>query len=71
FRLLREGRVADAVAVLELNLAEHGSSAGAHMGLAEAVSKAGDAARAAELWRRALVLNPQHVGALEALDRLR
>jgi tetratricopeptide (TPR) repeat protein len=60
----------DAIAVFELNLSEHAMSAAAYFNLAEARRKTGDPDRAAELYRKALSLNPRDYRSIEALESM-
>jgi hypothetical protein len=70
YRLLQAGRNMDAIAAFELNLSEHPMSAAAYFNLAEACRRTGEAARAAELYQRALSLNPRDYRSIEALESM-
>jgi tetratricopeptide (TPR) repeat protein len=64
--LLRAGRPAEAIAVLEQSIARRPTSEG-HALLGEARSQAGRGAEAAESWKAALAINPRHAAAREGL----
>lgn len=68
--LLRKGRTADAVGVFEWAAEQFPSSASAHGDLGEVYLAAGDPARAAQSFRRALALDPGNVRLRALLDRL-
>lgn len=66
-RLLRERKTAKALEVLGYWAASHPRSADAQVGLGDAHRQSGDADKARECYRRALVLAPGHAGAMERL----
>ncbi len=68
--LAREGKVAPAVALVELNAREHPRSAQAQYILGEAYRRGGDRGRAAAAFKRALTLDPRHAGAHQGLREL-
>jgi predicted alpha/beta superfamily hydrolase len=70
YRLLRSGRVPEAVAILQLNVEQYPASWNAYDSLGEAYMAAGDRQRAIENYGKSLQLNPQNTGAIEMLRRL-
>ena len=58
YELLRQGRHVAAIAVLQLNSADHPSSSNAFDSLGEAYAANGEKALAIAAYRRSLVLNP-------------
>lgn len=70
YRLLLAGRVDEAIAVLELNVERFPGSWNVWDSLGEAVATKGDTARAIELYRRSLELNPDNANGVQALERL-
>jgi hypothetical protein len=69
--LLQNGRKADAIRVLEYNVAEYPNAVAPHLNLAEGYLAGGDTARAVEAYNRALYLDPRNTTAMEAVRRLR
>lgn len=59
YQSLEEKRLADAVGFFELNVADHPTSANAFDSLGDGYVAAGDKAKAAQAYRRALALNPK------------
>lgn len=70
YRLLGLKRVPDAVAVFELNVAEHPRSGNAYDSLGEAYLAGGDRGAALRSYQRALELNPQNANAAEQIRKL-
>jgi hypothetical protein len=70
YGLMAEGRRDAALVLFELNAATYPRSANAWDGLAEAHAEAGDTAKAKELYRKALALDPESRSAREGLERL-
>ncbi len=70
YALLGRGKVAEAVALLELNARWHPESANTHDSLGEAYLTAGDRERAIASYERALELDPQSASAAAALKKL-
>lgn len=70
YGLLAEGRRDAALVLFELNAATYPRSANAWDSLAEAHAAAGDAAKAKDLYRKALALDPESRSAREGLERL-
>ncbi len=70
YRLLGEGRVDEAIAVFQLNVERFPDSWNVYDSLGEALAARGDTARAVELYRRSLELNPENANAVRALERL-
>ena len=70
YELLRKGDVQAAIRVFEQNARTYPRSANVHDSLAEAYVAAGDTARAAESYRKALAINPRSKSARYALQRL-
>lgn len=70
YALLGEGRTAEAVAIFALAADQYPGSANSWDSLAEATLAAGDRARAAELYRKALAIDPNLRSARRALERL-
>jgi CubicO group peptidase (beta-lactamase class C family) len=71
FALAREGRLDDAIAVLELNVEAYPNNFDPHDGLGEALLQKGDTAAAIRSFERAASLNPAHRGVADKLKRLR
>jgi len=71
YRLLRSGRVPDAVMLFERNVALHPSSANVYDSLGEAYAAAGDTTRAIANYEKVLLLDPANGGAKVALAKLR
>jgi tetratricopeptide (TPR) repeat protein len=71
YQLLSRNRVADAISVLELNVAEYPKSWNCYDSLAEAYARAGQTGLAIENYERSLTLNPQNENGAEALKKLR
>jgi hypothetical protein len=70
YALLREGRTKEAVAIFALAAERYPGSANSWDSLAEATLAAGDRTRAAELYRKALAIDPNLRSAQRALERL-
>ncbi len=70
YRLLGEGRVDQAIAVFEINAEAFPDSWNVYDSLGEAWLAAGDAERAAELYRRSLEINPGNANGRAALERI-
>lgn len=70
YALLGEGRIDDAIAVLEANVAAYPQSANAHDSLGEAYMAAGRKEESAASYRRSLELNPLNRNAEEKLREL-
>jgi len=70
YAFLGDGRIAEAVALFELNVEMFPRSANAHDSLAEALAELGDIDRAADMCRRALAIDPDFEHAAEMLRRL-
>jgi len=70
YRYLGMGRIADAVAVLKLNVDVYPQSFNAHDSYAEALMKSGDKEGAIVHYKRSLELNPDNGNAREQLKSL-
>lgn len=70
YRLLREQKLSDAIAVFKLNVEAHPQSANAYDSLGEAYMTNGDKALAIENYKKSLTLNPQNANAMEKLKQL-
>ena len=70
YELVNLSRLADAVAVLKLNVELFPQSANAHDSLAEAYMKSGDTEKAIEYYKKSLELNPDNENAGEMLKKL-
>ena len=70
YRLLGEGHVDQAIAVLQLNVERFPDSWNVYDSLGEAFAVKGDTARAIELYRRSLELNPDNANGAQAIERL-
>jgi CubicO group peptidase (beta-lactamase class C family) len=71
YMLLRGGRVEEAIAVFELNVAEYPDAWNPYDSLGEAYLVAGDTARAVEYYERSLELNPENDNGRAVLERIR
>jgi len=71
YRLLGAGRIQDAIAVFELNVAEYPEASNPYDSLGEACLAAGDTARAIANYQRSLELNPDNPGGRAVLERIR
>ena len=71
YALLGEGRVADAVAVFELNVEAYPDEWNPHDSLGDAYLAAGDTAAAIASYERSLERNPENRHAVRILERLR
>ncbi|MDQ6829449.1 MAG: hypothetical protein M3081_11335 [Gemmatimonadota bacterium] len=71
YRLLQEKRVADAVGVLEMNVALYPKSSNAYDSLAEAYAASGDSSRAIANYDKSLALDPNNTNAVTWLKKLR
>jgi len=70
YRLLGDGRVAEAVWIFELAVGRYPDSANVHDSLGEAYMAAGRDDEAAASYRRSLALDPENVNATAMLERL-
>ncbi len=70
YALLQSGRVEDAVAIFELNVAEYPEAANPYDSLGEAYMESGDVEMAIRNYRKSLELNPANTNAVEMLERL-
>lgn len=70
FQMLKMGDHRVAIGLLERNLRDHAESASAAFALGRAYATAGDRTRAADLYRRALELDPSHRRAAQELEAL-
>lgn len=70
YRLLREDRTAEAIAVLDLNADVFPESANAYDSLGEAYEAAGKPVKAMANYRRSLELDPGNANARDRLRRL-
>lgn len=70
YRLLAAGKLAEAVAVFELNVRDHPDSFNAHDSLGEGYRKSGRHDRAVLHYRKSLELNPKNENAARALAEL-
>jgi tetratricopeptide (TPR) repeat protein len=70
YRLLRNNRMMDGIAVFELNVSEHPESNAGFFNLAEALRRNGNNDRAIELYQKALSLKPSDFRSLQALESL-
>ena len=71
YRLLGDGKVDDAIAILRLNADSFPDSANAYDSLAEAYLAKGDRVRAEAFYQRSLELDPGNDNAVEQLQKLR
>jgi tetratricopeptide (TPR) repeat protein len=71
YRLLGAGRILDAVAVFELNVAEYPDASNPYDSLGEAYLAAGDTARAIENYERSVELDPDNANGRAVLERIR
>jgi tetratricopeptide (TPR) repeat protein len=70
YRLLQAGRIADAIEIFKLNVAEHPKSWNVYDSLGEACLKQGDTALAVENYRKSVELNPNNENGKAALKKL-
>ena len=70
YRLLRDHRVQEAIAVFQVNADAFPASANVWDSLGEALLAAGRRDEGIAAYRRALELDPQFASAIQALDRL-
>lgn len=70
YALLRARRVADAIAVFQLNVDAFPKSSNAHDSLGEAYTSKGGKKRALESYRRSVELDPNNAGGKAAIQRL-
>jgi len=70
YRLMNAGNHEAAVAVFELNAKAHPASWNVYDSLAEACLNAGDRARAIELYKKSIELNPDNANGRQMLERL-
>lgn len=71
YRLLRSGKIADAILLFSRNVELHPRSANVYDSLGEAYAAAGDTTRAIANYEQALALDPTSGGAKAALEKLR
>jgi CubicO group peptidase (beta-lactamase class C family) len=71
YQLAAAHRIADAIAVLAQNVADHPQSANTHDSLGEIYDLAGDRDHAIESYKRSVALDPGNTNAIQALARLR
>lgn len=71
YHLMGNGRIDEAIAILELNVEAYPRSANAYDSLGEAYMRKGDKDRAIENYRRSLELNPSNSNAAAMIERLR
>jgi hypothetical protein len=70
YRLLRAGKIQQAIRIFELNVEAYPKSSNVYDSLAEGQLHAGQTAQAIANYRKALELNPANSGAAEALRKL-
>jgi Tfp pilus assembly protein PilF len=70
YRLLGEGRTADAIAVFLMNVEAFPSSANVYDSLAEAYMQDGQNELAVSNYKKSLELNPENTNAVEMLEKL-
>lgn len=68
-RLAEAGRADDALVIARLNLEQHASDAQVHVLIGELLLRKGERPQAAEAFRKALELEPQHEGARRGLKQ--
>jgi hypothetical protein len=71
YELLRQGRQGQAIAVMQLNAADHPESSNAFDSLGEAYREAGRRQEAIRSYERAVALDPANENAVQALEQLR
>jgi hypothetical protein len=71
YELLRQGRQGQAIAVMQLNAADHPESSNAFDSLGEAYREAGRRQEAIRSYQRAVALDPANENAVQALEQLR
>jgi hypothetical protein len=71
YELLRQGRQGQAIAVMQLNAADHPESSNAFDSLGEAYREAGRRQEAIRSYERAVALDPANENAIQALEQLR
>jgi CubicO group peptidase (beta-lactamase class C family) len=71
YRLLGADLIEDAIAVLELNVAEYPDASNPYDSLGEAYLAAGDTARAVVNYERSVELNPDNTNGIAVLERIR
>jgi CubicO group peptidase (beta-lactamase class C family) len=71
FQYVASGRLADAIAVLEMNLTRFPQDGNTHDSLGEIYLMAGDRTQAAMHYRRAFELDPKNTNAADALRKLK
>ncbi len=71
YELLREGRVEEALAILQLNVDDHPRSSNVWDSYAEALAASGDTSAAIANYERSLRMNPENHNARIMLERLR
>jgi len=71
YRLLGAGRIQDAIAVFELNVAEYPEASNPYDSLGEACLAAGDTARAIVNYERSVELDPGNANGRAVLERIR
>lgn len=71
YSLMGQGKLKEAIAILELIVESWPQSANAYDSLGEGCARAGDKARAIENYERSLQLDPNNANAVEMLKRLK
>ncbi|UCG85186.1 MAG: class A beta-lactamase-related serine hydrolase [Gemmatimonadota bacterium] len=71
YRLLRAGRIEDAIVVFELNVSEYPDASNPYDSLGEAYLAAGDTARAIVNYEKSVELNPDNTNGVAVLERIR
>ena len=71
YRYLGQGRVAEAIAVFQLNVDQNPDSWNVYDSLGEAYAVQGDTERAIALYQKSIELNPNNTNGVQALERLR
>jgi len=70
YRMLRDNRIQDAIAIFELNVDLHPGYANGYDSLAEAYMKGGDNERAIKYYKKSLELDSNNSNAVEMLEKL-
>ena len=71
YQLMRQGKLTEAIRVLQMNVVACPSSSNVYDSLGEAYMKNGEKASAIENYERSLKLNPANTSAVEMLKKLR